>query len=113
MPVHALVTGESISGRIPVSHPDIPAGHIDVTPDTIYFEHDDETASPPVLLAVADAIEDEHYVRKTHPVDAACTALNDPDQYDQNDPAVQALKVVHQAEHQALHAKMADRKVTR
>jgi hypothetical protein len=112
MAVHALVTGESISGRIPVSHPDIPAGYIDVTPDTLYFEHDDAT-TPATLLAVAAAIEDEHYVRKTHPVDAACVALNDPDQYDQNDPAVQALKVAHQAEHQALHAKMADRKVTR
>lgn len=63
MVVHALITGP-ITGRIPVEgHPD---GHVDVTPEVLYFDHDsDET--PPGLQAVADAIDVEHRIRGTHP----------------------------------------------
>lgn len=63
MAVHALVTGP-ISGRIPV--PDHPDGHVDVTPDVLYFEHDGDT-TPDLLLKVAKAIDAEHRVRGTHP----------------------------------------------
>jgi len=64
MTVHALVTGETISGRIPVDgHPD---GFVDVTPAVLYFEHDDD-AVPDALLKVAAAIDAEHLIRGTHP----------------------------------------------
>jgi hypothetical protein len=66
MATHALVTGP-IVGRIPV--PDHPDGHVDVTPDVLYFEHDSDEV-PAALLAVAEAIDAEHRVRGTHPEQA-------------------------------------------
>jgi hypothetical protein len=65
---HALITGNSISGRIPV--PEHPDGYVDVTPDVLYFEHDsDET--PDIVHHVAAAIDAEHRVRGTHPEQVA------------------------------------------
>lgn len=100
MPRHALVTGTGIAGRIPVDSPDHPAGFVDVTPETLYFEHDDPDAPPPALLAVAEAIEAEHYVRDTHPVQHACRALAEPG-LDVSEEALQA----HRDEHAALVAR--------
>ena len=59
-PVHALVTGP-IAGRIPIKHEQHPEGYVDVTPDVVYsddLEH---------IALIAEAIEDEHRVRGTHP----------------------------------------------
>lgn len=114
MPVHALVTGLTISGRIPV--PEHPQGFVDVTPEILYFEHDSND-TPDIVHHVADAIEVEHYVRKTHPIELACQALNDPAEYDPSDPAHAAVReqmlADHQAAHEALHAKMAEKGVSR
>jgi hypothetical protein len=114
MPRHALITGVNMSGRIQVAeHPD---GWVDVTPEILYFEHD-SNETPDIVHDVANAIEAEHYVRRTHPVDLACQALDDPDQYDPADPIHAAVReqmiADHRAEHQALHQKMADRGVSR
>lgn len=64
---HALVTGP-IAGRIP--HGD---GHLDVTPDVLYFDTLAEAK------AAADSIEVEHAVRGTHPVQLECSVLDDPE----------------------------------
>jgi len=100
MTVHALVTGETISGRIPVDgHPD---GFVDVTPAVLYFEHDDD-APPDVLWKVAAAIDQEHFIRGSHPIQKACKALDDPEQY----PHVSdELRKAHQSEHKALNARL-------
>lgn len=65
MSTHALVTGP-IAGRVPVGdgHPD---AFVDVTPDVLLFEHDDDGGLPPALTAVAEAIDAEHRIRGTHP----------------------------------------------
>lgn len=55
-----LVTGP-ITGRIPIDHPDHAEGWVDVTPDALEFETLEQAQ------AVADAIEDEHNFRGTHP----------------------------------------------
>jgi hypothetical protein len=59
--VHALITGPGITGRIPVPSADYPEDFIDVTPAVLHFDSEAQVA------AVADAIEDEHRVRGTHP----------------------------------------------
>lgn len=64
---HALATGP-ITGRIP--HGD---GHVDVTPDVLYFDTPDEAR------AVADSIEVEHAIRGTHPLQLECGVLDDPE----------------------------------
>lgn len=88
---YAVYTGDSIAGRIPVDHPDIPGGFIDVTPRAVYFDEDGKqitkaeseawlekatqedrdaagAAGPPVVaLAVASAIDAELRVRGIHP----------------------------------------------
>lgn len=107
MPTHALVTGVNISGRIPV--PEHPDGWVDVTPDVLYFEADSND-TPDIVHHVADAIEVEHYVRKTHPTEQACRALSDPQEYPNPSPE---LIAAHKAEHEALHAKMAAKGVNR
>ena len=61
---HALITGP-ITGRIPTPDPAIPHDFVDVTPDVLYF--DDQAHA----LAIADAIEDEHWARGSHPVQLA------------------------------------------
>lgn len=71
----ALVTGLGISGRIPINHERHPEGFVDVTPPVIYSDDPDH------LQAVADAIEDEHFVRGTHPAQLAVKALDDPKQF--------------------------------
>jgi adenine-specific DNA glycosylase len=100
MPTHALVTGP-IAGRVPVGD-----SHVDVTPDVLYFEHDDADNPPQALLDVAAAIEDEHYVRRSHPLETECAALNEQD-------ASEEAKKAHQGRHAELHAKMTERGVTR
>jgi hypothetical protein len=60
---HALVTGP-ITGRIP--HGD---GFIDVTPDVLHFDSQEEA------VAAAESIGVEHAVRGTHPLQAECAAL--------------------------------------
>jgi hypothetical protein len=62
---HVVVTGTGISGRIPISHPAHPEGFVDVTPDSL------EVADDGHAKAVCDAIEAEHYVRGTHPLQLA------------------------------------------
>lgn len=57
---HALVTGP-IEGEIPIDHPNHPAGVVDVTPSVLILEDDDHA------LALADAIEQAHLERGTHP----------------------------------------------
>jgi hypothetical protein len=104
MATHALVTGP-ISGRIPVKD-----SHVDVTPHVLYFEHDDVSAPPQALLDVADAIEDEHYVRGTHPIELECQALDDTSQYPDLPDEVRAR---HRQMHADLHTKMANRGVSR
>jgi hypothetical protein len=101
MVAHALVTGTGIAGRIPVPSDDHPEPFVDVTPDVLYFEHDDPETPPPAMVAVADAIEAEHYFRGTHPVQVACRALDDPEQY----PDVpDELRQAHREQHAALRA---------
>jgi len=88
---HALVTGP-ITGRIP--HGD---GFVDVTPDVLLFDSADEAAK------VADAIEVEHAVRGTHPLDAECAHLDDPEAYPDGSPS--EIRKAHQAAHKALKKK--------
>jgi hypothetical protein len=105
---HALVTGP-IQGRIPVDgHPE---GWVDVTPDMIFFEHDDENEAPPQLLAVAEAIENEHYRRGSHPLQLAERALQDPGQYDPEGD--QPAREEHARQLADLHKRMGLRGVTR
>lgn len=87
MAQHALVTGP-ISGRIP--HGD---GHLDVTPDVLYFD------TPGEAQAAADSIELEHAARGTHPVQQECPVLS---AHGHPDPAVIEA---HQAAHAALNQK--------
>jgi hypothetical protein len=89
MAVHALITGP-IQGRIP--HGD---GFVDVTPDVLMFDSEDEART------VADSIEVEHAVRGTHPVQQECAVL---DQHRDEFPA-EAVKA-HQAAHKALNKKV-------
>src|SRR5689334_17915247 len=105
MATHALVTGTGITGRIPVPYDAHPDDFVDVTPDVLYFEHDSRE-TPPALLAVADAIEDEHYVRGTHPIQLACKALDDPEEY----PVVtDDLREQHRALHDEVHGRVTGR----
>jgi hypothetical protein len=62
--VHALITGP-IQGRIP----DGDGGFLDVTPDVLLLD------SPEAVQAAAEAIEVEHAVRGTHPVQQECAVL--------------------------------------
>ena len=94
MAQHALVTGP-ITGRIP--HAD---GHVDVTPDVLYFDTEEEAQ------AVADSIEIEHAVRGTHPVQEECEVLSRRDEIHPgglgwSDDVIKA----HQAAHKALNKK--------
>lgn len=95
MAQHALYIGPSITGRIP--HGD---GHIDVTPDVLFFD------SPEEAQAVADSIEFEHAVRGTHPVQTECEVLSRRDEIHPgglgfSDDVITA----HQAAHKALNEK--------
>lgn len=91
MAQHALVTGP-ISGRIP--HGD---GHLDVTPDVLYFDTPDE------VQAAADSIEVEHAHRGTHPIQHECGILDDPRIRPEGvDPKVIEA---HRAAHKALNRK--------
>lgn len=85
---HALITGP-IQGRIPDGH----GGFVDVTPDVVYLETEDE------VTAVAEAIEVEHAHRGTHPIQAECATLgplNDAVQdKDTDDDVVAAHLGVH------------------
>lgn len=89
---HALITG-AITGRIPTPDPGIDGDFLDVTPDVLYFD-DQATA-----IKVADAIEVEHYVRGSHPVQLECAAMDA--QPDITDEA--------RAAHKKLHTKVAKR----
>lgn len=113
MATHALVTGNTIAGRIPVDHPDHPDGFIDVTPPVLYFEHDDEDRPPDGLLAAADAIEDEHWVRQTHPVQLSLQALNDPEQYPVDTEERRAAVEQLREQHWQMHAEVQRRVVAR
>ena len=94
---HALITGP-ISGPIPTPDPTIPGDFVDVTPDVLYF--DDKK----IALAVADAIEVEHYNRGTHPVQQECAYLDDEAEHPGGvDPA---RRKAHQAAHKALTKKV-------
>lgn len=63
--VHALVTGDAITGPIPIDHKKHPQGWVDVSPSVLYF--DDRAHAE----AVAAAIEDKHYEQGTHPAQVA------------------------------------------
>jgi hypothetical protein len=91
---HAVVTGDTISGRIPIDHPEHPRGHVDVTPPVLYFELGDGETHSSAALAVAAAIEDEHYARRTHPIQLAHDAAHDPEQYPD---ATEEFKAYHRA----------------
>jgi hypothetical protein len=73
--VHALVTGPGISGRIPIEHERHPEGFVDVTDYAIYSDDPDH------IQAIAAAIEEEHFVRGTHPAQLALKALDDQEQF--------------------------------
>jgi hypothetical protein len=90
---HALVTGATITGRIP--HGD---GWVDVTPDVVYFDSHAEA------LAAAASIEAEHHVRGTHPLQLECQALDDPAQYPHG--ISDDLRAAHRAAHRELNARM-------
>lgn len=62
--VHALVTGP-ISGRIPSGD----GNFVDVTPDVVFLDSEED------VQKLADAIEVEHAVRGTHPVQQECAVL--------------------------------------
>lgn len=91
MAQYALVTGP-IQGRIP--HGD---GFVDVTPDVVYFDSAEEST------AVAEAIEVEHAVRGTHPLDVECANLDDPAL--NPDGAPDDVVKAHRAAHKALKKK--------
>lgn len=88
---YALVTGP-IQGRIP--HGD---GFVDVTPEVLLFDSEDE------VIAVAEAIEVEHAVRGTHPLDAECAHLDDPAAYPDGIP--DDVRKAHRAAHKTLKEK--------
>ncbi|MBV9290970.1 MAG: hypothetical protein JO222_00865 [Frankiales bacterium] len=96
-PQHALVTGE-ISGRIPTPGDDFPHDFYDVTPPVLYFD------DPQHVAALAHAIEVEHVVRRTHPLQLECDSLNDAAQHP-NGVDKDRVKA-HQAAHKALHARV-------
>lgn len=89
---HALVTGP-ITGRIPNGD----GGFVDVTPDVLLFDTEEEVA------AVAEAIEVEHAVRGTHPLAAECANLNDPELHPGGAP--EDVVKAHQEAHKALNKK--------
>jgi hypothetical protein len=93
---HALVTGP-ITGRIPTPSKDFPHDFYDVTPDVVYFDDQGH------VLALADAIEVEHHVRGTHPLQTECAALDDPVKFPDGPPADVVAR--HRAEHAALNEK--------
>lgn len=87
----AVVTGP-ITGRIPTPDPAVKADMVNVTPDVLYFDTVEEAQ------AVAAAIETEHAIRGTHPIQLECGHLLDPEFFpDGADPE-------RLADHQAAHA---------
>ena len=88
---HALITGP-ITGRIP--HGD---GFIDVTPDVILLDTEEEAQ------AIAESISVEHAVRHTHPLDAECADLDDPVLHPGGVP--DEVRTAHQKAHKALRKK--------
>ncbi len=93
----ALITGP-IAGPIPTPDPKIPGDFVDVTPDVLYFD-DKATA-----VAVAEAIEVEHYNRGTHPTQQECDYLNDEREHPGGvDPE---RRKAHQEAHRALTKKV-------
>lgn len=88
---HALVTGP-IQGRIPHKN-----GFIDVTPDVIYLDSEEEVEK------VAEAISVEHAVRGTHPLDDECSNLDDPSLHPDGVP--DDVRKAHQSAHKALKKK--------
>lgn len=90
---HALVTGP-ITGRIPHGK-----GFVDVTPDVLYLDSEDEVA------AITEAIELEHAHRGSHPLQHECSVLSDesihPGGLGWSEDTVKA----HQAAHKALNKK--------
>lgn len=98
VPQVALVTGTTISGRIPISHPRHPDGWVNVTPDVIYSDDVEH------LQAVAHAIEVEHVARGTHPTQLECAHLDDPTMHPHGvDPARRGQ---HRAQHAALNVRV-------
>lgn len=93
---HALVTGP-ITGRIPTPDKSISGDFVDVTPDVLYFDSQDEA------LAVASAIEDEHAARGSHPVQLECAYLDDPSQHPGGVPKDRIDE--HRKAHKALNKK--------
>lgn len=91
MAQHALITGP-IQGRIP--HGD---GFVDVTPEVVYFDTEEEAQS------AAEAIEIEHAVRGTHPVQHECGVLDDPEIRPEG-VSPDVIKA-HRAAHRALNEK--------
>lgn len=83
---HAVVTGP-ITGRIPTPDGAIPHDFVDVTPDVLYFDTEE------LAVSVAHAIEDEHYVRDTHPVQEQCRELHA--QEDISDEEMEAHRALH------------------
>jgi hypothetical protein len=92
---HALVTGP-IVGRIPTPDPVVPHDFVDVTPDVIYFDNKDHA------LAVAHAIEDEHWTRGSHPLQ-----LSDEDYDLLNDEQKQAHVAAHREAKQRIEDRVA------
>ena len=88
---HALITGP-IQGRIPNGD-----SFIDVTPDVVYFDSVEEAE------AAAEAIEVEHAIRGTHPLQDECSVLDDPEVR----PEGVSPDVIdaHRAAHKALNKK--------
>lgn len=94
---HALVTGP-ITGRIPTPNPTINGDFVDVTPDHLLFDTVEEA------IAVAEAIEVEHHVRGTHPIQLECAYLDDPAEHP-NGVDSERVKA-HRAAHKALNKKV-------
>lgn len=90
---HALVTGNTITGRIPHE-----GGWLDVTPDVVFFDSHAE------VLAAAASIEEEHHARGTHPIQVECRALDDPAEYPHG--ISDELRAAHRAAHKALNDRM-------
>lgn len=94
---HALITGD-IAGPIPTPDPTIPGDFVDVTPPVLYFD------SQKTAIAVAEAIEVEHYNRGTHPIQLECVYLDTEDEHPGGvDPE---RRKRHQAAHKALTKKV-------
>lgn len=104
---HALITGP-IQGRIPDGN----GGFVDVTPDVVYLETEED------VQVMAEAIEVEHAVRGSHPIQAECATLaplNDAVNDETVDDTVVAAHLgvhdhknvlkAHQAAHQSLNRK--------